>query len=84
MPDSAVIDAGDRKIVFLDRGDGRLEPREVTLGVKHGGRRTRSCAASPTGDRVVTSANFLARLGVEPQGRARVRMGAPASGEHRH
>jgi Cu(I)/Ag(I) efflux system membrane fusion protein len=58
VPDSAVIDAGDRKLVFLDRADGRLEPREVQLGAKlaNGFRVLRGLSE---GDRVVTAANFL-------------------------
>ncbi len=58
VPESAVIDAGDRKLVFLDRPQGRLEPREVQLGVKlASGYQVLSGLAQ--GDRVVTSANFL-------------------------
>ncbi len=58
VPESAVIDAGDRKLVFLDRLEGRLEPREVQLGVKlAGGYQVITGLAG--GDRVVTSANFL-------------------------
>ena len=33
---SAVIDAGERRLVYLDRGEGLYEPREVTLGVSAG------------------------------------------------
>lgn len=32
IPESAVLDSGTRKIVFIDRGDGYFEPREVKLG----------------------------------------------------
>ena len=32
VPDSAVIDSGDRQIVIVDKGDGRFEPRPVKLG----------------------------------------------------
>jgi RND family efflux transporter MFP subunit len=58
VPDSAVIDAGDRHIVFLDQADGRLEPREVLLGAKlpQGYQVLKGLAK---GDRVVTPANFL-------------------------
>ncbi len=58
VPDSAVINTGDRMLVFLDMPDGRIEPRQVELGLRlpdgyqvlHG---------LAKGDRVVTSANFL-------------------------
>lgn len=58
LPESALIDSGDRKLVFVDRGEGRYEPREVTLGAKlpEG---YRVLAGLEAGDRVVTAANFL-------------------------
>jgi len=58
VPDSAVIDTGDRKLVFLDRADGTIEPRAVEIGIRipEGYQVIRGLAP---GDRVVTSANFL-------------------------
>ena len=35
VPDSAVIDSGERQVVLLDKGEGRFEPRAVRLG-RHG------------------------------------------------
>ena len=32
VPDSAVIDSGDRQVVLLDKGEGRFEPRAVNSG----------------------------------------------------
>lgn len=58
VPESAVIDTGDRKLVFLDREDGRLEPREVQVGAKVGNG-FQVLRGLLEGDRVVTSANFL-------------------------
>jgi Cu(I)/Ag(I) efflux system membrane fusion protein len=58
VPDSAVIDTGDRRIVFVDREGGRLEPREVQLGVKLGDR-VQVLSGLAEGDLIVTSANFL-------------------------
>jgi Cu(I)/Ag(I) efflux system membrane fusion protein len=58
VPESAVLRTGERQIVFVDRGDGRLEPREIQTGVRvEGGYAVLSGLAE--GDRVVTSANFL-------------------------
>jgi multidrug efflux pump subunit AcrA (membrane-fusion protein) len=37
VPDTAVLDTGVRQIAFVDRGEGRLEPREVTVGVRADG-----------------------------------------------
>ena len=58
VPESAVLKAGERQIVFLDRGDGRLEPREIETGARvEGGYVVLSGLAES--DKVVTSANFL-------------------------
>jgi multidrug efflux pump subunit AcrA (membrane-fusion protein) len=58
VPDSAVIQTGERTLVFVDHGHGRYEPREVTLGarVPGGYEALRGVVA---GERVVVSANFL-------------------------
>jgi len=58
VPESAVIDSGDRKLVFLDRGEGRFEPREVQLGVKVA-KGFQVLSGLANGDSVVVSANFL-------------------------
>jgi RND family efflux transporter MFP subunit len=58
VPESAVIDSGGRKLVFIDRAQGRFEPREVTLGVRAGAGFL-VIAGLEDGERVVTSANFL-------------------------
>jgi RND family efflux transporter MFP subunit len=58
VPESAVLRPGDRQLVFLDRGDGRLEPREIETGTRvEGGYAVLSGLVE--GDKVVTSANFL-------------------------
>lgn len=58
VPDSAVIDTGTRRIVILDRGEGRFEPREVKLGRRGDGMVAITEGVSE-GDRIVVSANFL-------------------------
>lgn len=58
VPNSSVIDTGDRQIVFLDKGDGRFEPIDVGLGVR-GEELTEITKGIVAGDRVVVSANFL-------------------------
>lgn len=58
VPNSSVIDTGDRQIVFLDKGEGRFEPMDVSLGVR-GEDMTEITKGIATGDRVVVSANFL-------------------------
>ncbi|MGY0575602.1 efflux RND transporter periplasmic adaptor subunit [Bradyrhizobium sp. RDM12] len=58
VPESAVMDTGSRQAVFVDKGQGRLEPREVKLGNRGGGFvEIRQGLAE--GDAVVVSANFL-------------------------
>jgi membrane fusion protein, copper/silver efflux system len=58
VPDSAVIDTGDRQVVIVDKGEGRFEPRDVKIGTRGDGmREIREGIAE--GDRVVVSANFL-------------------------
>ncbi|RTL80969.1 MAG: efflux RND transporter periplasmic adaptor subunit [Hyphomicrobiales bacterium] len=57
-PESAIIDAGKRQVVILDKGEGRFEPREVKLGRRGDGYAEITSGLSE-GDRVVTSANFL-------------------------
>jgi len=58
VPDSAVIDSGDRQLVIIDRGEGRFEPRPVRLG-RHGAGYVEIKDGVAEGDNVVTSANFL-------------------------
>jgi len=58
VPESAVIDTGERRLVFLDRGEGRYEPREVVLGTKTGDAYPVVSGLS-AGDQVVVAANFL-------------------------
>jgi Cu(I)/Ag(I) efflux system membrane fusion protein len=37
VPDDAVLDSGTRKVVFVAKGEGVLEPREVKVGEQGGG-----------------------------------------------
>ncbi|MFK0204750.1 efflux RND transporter periplasmic adaptor subunit [Agrobacterium sp. NPDC090283] len=58
VPNSAVIDTGDRQVVFIDKGDGRFEPKDVKFGVR-GNDSTEIRQGVVAGDKVVVSANFL-------------------------
>lgn len=58
VPQSAVVYAGPRRVVFVDLGDGRLEPRVVKLGAKAGDS-FEVLSGLNAGDVVVTSGNFL-------------------------
>jgi len=58
IPESAVMDTGRRQAVFVDKGDGRFEPREVKLGHRGDGYVEVRDGVSD-GEPVVVSANFL-------------------------
>lgn len=58
VPNSAVIDTGDRRVVFIDKGDGQFEPKDVTLGVR-GENQTEITKGVAVGDKVVVAGNFL-------------------------
>jgi len=58
VPESAVLDSGDRQVVFVDRGNGNLQPLPVRVGERAGGR-AEILEGLRAGDRIVTSGNFL-------------------------
>jgi hypothetical protein len=58
VPASAVIDTGIRKIVYLSRGGGLLESREIRVG-RRAGEYYEVADGLGEGDVVVTSGNFL-------------------------
>jgi Cu(I)/Ag(I) efflux system membrane fusion protein len=58
VPNSAVIDSGARRVVIVDLGAGRFEPREVATGSR-GDEFTVVTAGVKDGESVVVSANFL-------------------------
>lgn len=58
VPEDAVLDSGTSKRVFVDRGGGILEPREVWVGTRAGGY-FEIVQGLKFGERVVAFANFL-------------------------
>jgi Cu(I)/Ag(I) efflux system membrane fusion protein len=58
IPDDAVIDTGTRQIVYVDKGDGYFEPREVMLGTRAEGFRE-VLMGLKAGEKVASSATFL-------------------------
>jgi RND family efflux transporter MFP subunit len=58
VPAEAVLDAGERKTVFIDRGNGFFEPRQVRTGERDGDR-IQILSGLRGGERVVISGNFL-------------------------
>jgi len=58
VPAGAVLDAGLRKTVFVDRGNGIFEPRLVETGWRFGNR-IEIKRGLESGERIVISGNFL-------------------------
>jgi membrane fusion protein, copper/silver efflux system len=58
VPIDAILDSGLRKTVFVDRGNGFFEPREVETGGRLGNR-VEITKGLEEGERIVISGNFL-------------------------
>jgi Cu(I)/Ag(I) efflux system membrane fusion protein len=58
IPESSVLDTGSRQAVFVDKGEGRFEPRDVKLG-RRGDGYVEVREGISDGEPVVVSANFL-------------------------
>jgi len=89
VPFEAVMDTGERRIVFLDRGQGRFQPREVKLGDKVNLALSNAEGEDyyvvkeglEEGDSVVTSGNFL----IDSESRLKAATKAmEAMPEHKH
>jgi len=58
VPASALIDSGTRRIAFVDRADGHLEPRDVKVGAT-ADEYTQVLSGLKAGEKVVTRALFM-------------------------
>jgi RND family efflux transporter MFP subunit len=58
IPTEAILRTGLSALVFVDRGEGRFEPREVKIGMESGGF-TEIISGVAEGEKVVVSAQFL-------------------------
>jgi Cu(I)/Ag(I) efflux system membrane fusion protein len=58
IPEEAVINTGNRRLVYVDNGDGLFEPREVTTGMKAEGF-VEVTAGLDAGEKVASAGNFL-------------------------
>ena len=58
VPAEAVIDTGMRQIVYVDKGEGYFEPREVTTGLKVD-ELVEITDGIRAGEKIASSANFL-------------------------
>jgi membrane fusion protein, copper/silver efflux system len=77
VPDDSVIDTGTRQVVYVDKGDGYFEPREVLLGLRTEGWRE-VISGLKAGEKVVSSAAFLI------DSEAQLKDVKPLSGGHKH
>lgn len=87
LPESALLDSGERQLIFIDLGEGRIEPREVKVGAEAGGY-YELLSGAREGEKVVTSANFLidseSKLKSAVPGGKDQKQPAEPSPEHRH
>ncbi len=67
IPVSAIMPTGQRNIAFVDKGNGKLEPREVKLGSQFGDSYAVESGLNE-GERIVASANFLIDAEARVQG----------------
>lgn len=58
IPQEAIIESGQKQVVFLHHGGGKLEPRLIKTGVKTG-EWSEVLDGLNEGEHIVTSANFL-------------------------
>ena len=80
LPAEAVFDTGTKKIVFVDKGNGLFEPRDVTVGAQaEGFYELKSGVAD--GESVVTNGNFL----IDSESRLKAALeGMTDAGGHQH
>jgi len=78
IPLDAVIDSGTEKVVFVAIGEGKFEPRKVTLG-ESDGVQVEVASGLARGERVVIRANFL----VDSESRLRASLADPAPSANR-
>lgn len=79
VPESAVIDSGARQLVLIDHGDGRFEPRAVSLGERADGYAA-VLDGVRDGEQVVISANFL----IDAESNLKAALSSFAGGGHQH
>ncbi|MCH8052927.1 MAG: efflux RND transporter periplasmic adaptor subunit [Planctomycetes bacterium] len=59
IPREAYIDSGTRQLVFVDRGEGKFEPREIQVGVEAEDGMVEVLYGLDEGEIVVTSGQFM-------------------------
>lgn len=77
IPDSAVLDTGTRRLVLVDLGEGRYEPRTVKLGM-HADGYAEVLGGLEAGEAVVVKANFL----IDAESNLKAALGSFGHGSH--
>jgi len=77
VPGDAVLDTGMRQIVYVDKGDGYFEPREIKTGLRVEGF-LEVLAGLRSGEKVAASAIFLI------DSEAQIKGVKPLAGGHKH
>jgi len=77
VPAEAVLDTGVRQIVYVDKGDGYFEPREVKAGLR-GEEMIEILAGVKQGEKIASSAIFLI------DSEAQIKGVRPLSSGHKH
>jgi Cu(I)/Ag(I) efflux system membrane fusion protein len=76
-PSEAVLDTGTRQVVYVDRGDGYFEPREVRTGLRVEDM-IEILEGVKQGERIASSAIFLI------DSEAQLKGVKPLAGGHKH
>ena len=79
VPRTAVLNSGDRQVVFVDGGNGNFEPRNVKLGTQMEGR-TEILSGLKAGENVVVSGNFL----MDSESQLKTAAPPPGAGNDQH
>ena len=59
VPTESILHSGRRQLVFVAKGQGRFEPREITTGLQGDHRMTEVTSGLESGELIVTSGQFL-------------------------
>jgi len=79
IPQEAVFSTGQKEIVFVDKGQGLFEPRDILSGIRAEGYVEVSSGIAE-GERVVTSGNFL----IDSESRLKGALEGMRGGGHQH
>lgn len=79
IPQEAVVYSGTRRMVFVDLGEGRLQPKEIEVGVRAKGM-IEVLEGLAEGERVVSSGNFLIAAESRIRSATTIWADAPADG----